>query len=229
MTNISDALLRDYVIPRFLKYTGYETTSRYHAEETPSTPGQWELARALEQELRSLGLNDVELTSHGYVIARIPPTPGRENADTVGFLAHMDTSPETSGKNVKAIVKEPYDGERIELGSVVLDPATDADLAAQKGKGIIHTDGTTLLGADDKAGIAEIIGAAAWLLDHPDIPHGTLELIFTPDEETGRGLPEFPLEKLKAKACYTLDGGPWENSKPNVLPPIPPRSRFGAG
>ncbi|MDR1429435.1 MAG: peptidase T [Spirochaetaceae bacterium] len=205
---ISDTDIHDYVIPRFLKYVAYETTSAYNAEETPSTPGQWELARALEQELRSLGISDVELTSHCYVIARIPPAPSCEKAAALGFLAHMDTSGETSGKNVKAIVENPYDGRRIDLGSFVLDPALDPDLAAQKGKGIIHTDGKTLLGADDKAGIAEIMGAAAWLLEHPEIPHGTLELIFTPDEETGKGLPEFPLEKIRSTACYTLDGGP---------------------
>ncbi|MDR1178619.1 MAG: peptidase T [Spirochaetaceae bacterium] len=206
MKTISDSAIYEYVIPRFLKYVGYETTSAYSVDETPSTPGQWELARALVEELRSLGAGDVELTGHCYVVARIPPAPGCEGA--VGFLAHMDTSAETSGKNVKAIVEDPYDGRRIDLGSFVLDPALDADLAAQKGKAIIHTDGTTLLGADDKAGIAAIMGAAAWLLDHPEIPHGTLELIFTPDEETGKGLPEFPLDKLKSTACYTLDGGP---------------------
>jgi tripeptide aminopeptidase len=204
----SDNEIQDYVIPRFLTYVGYETTSAFHVEETPSTPGQWDLARVLEQELKGLGLNDVELTGHCYVIARIPATAGHEKVPALGFLAHMDTSPEASGRNVKAVVEDPYDGKPFALGPFVLDPAKDPDLAAQKGKGIIHSDGTTLLGADDKAGIAEIMGAAAWLLAHPEIPHGPVELIFSPDEETGKGLPEFPLESIKSTVCYTLDGGP---------------------
>jgi tripeptide aminopeptidase len=208
MINILDSEIRDLVVPRFLKYTAYETTSAPRVEETPSTPGQWELARVLEQELRGLGLTDVELTDHCYVIGRIPAAAGFEKAPALGFLAHMDTSPEASGKNVRAIVEEPYDGKPIALGPFVLDPARDPDLAAQKGRGIIHADGTTLLGADDKAGIAEIMGAAEWLLAHPEVSHGPVELIFSPDEETGKGLPEFPLKTIKAAACYTLDGGP---------------------
>jgi tripeptide aminopeptidase len=127
----------------------------------------------------------------------------------VGFLAHLDTASDVSGKDVKAQLVQNYGGETIRLADgLVLDPARDAGLAAQKGKAIIHTDGTTLLGADDKAGIACIMGALEWLLAHPELPHGPVEIIFSPDEETGKGLPEFPRERIASAACYTLDGGP---------------------
>jgi tripeptide aminopeptidase len=127
----------------------------------------------------------------------------------VGFLAHLDTANDVSGKDVKPQLVESYDGGIIKLGEgLALDPAADAGLAAHKGKAIIHADGTTLLGADDKAGIAEIMGAVEYLVSHPEITHGPLEFIFTPDEETGKGLPEFPLELIQSKVCYTMDGGP---------------------
>ncbi|WP_043923614.1 peptidase T [Leadbettera azotonutricia] len=194
---------------RFLKYVGFNTTSDRHEEATPSTPGQWDLAKYLVEELKGLGLKDIELTDHCYVIARLPASPGKESIPAVGFLAHLDTSSEVSGENIKAQVIENYDGKPIILGAgLSLDPAADADLAAQKSKALIHTDGSTLLGGDDKAGIAAIMGAVEYLLKHPEISHGTVELIFTPDEETGKGLPEFPLATLKSKACFTLDGGP---------------------
>jgi tripeptide aminopeptidase len=206
---IDDAQLEALVIPRFLNYVCYWTTSDQHIEATPSTAGQWDLARALAEELRGLGLPDVELTDHCYVIARIPARAGRGDRPVVGFLAHLDTASDVSGKDVKPRLVERYDGEPIRLADgLVLDPAEDPGLAAQKGKGIIHTDGTTLLGADDKAGIAELMGALEWLLGHPELEHGPLEIIFSPDEETGKGLPEFPLDRIKSVACYTLDGGP---------------------
>jgi tripeptide aminopeptidase len=190
-----------------MKYVRYWTTSDRHATETPSTPGQWDLARALAEELRGLGIKDVELTRHCYVIARLPPSPGKERAPVVGFLAHMDTASDVSGKDVKPQLVSRYNGEKINLaGGYALDPEAEPDLAAQKGKAIIHTDGTTLLGADDKAGVAEIIGAAEYLIGHPEILHGPVELIFTPDEETGKGLPEFPRKQIRSVACYTLDG-----------------------
>jgi tripeptide aminopeptidase len=196
-------------VERFLKYAAYWTTSDRHIEGTPSTPGQWDLARALEAEFRGLGVEDTELTDHCYVVARLPASPGREAAPAIGFLAHLDTSEEVSGKDVKPHLIKNYDGKPIELaGGLRLDPAADPGLAAQKGRAIIHCGGDTLLGADDKAGIAVLMGAAEYLLAHPAIPHGPVEFIFSPDEETGKGLPEFPLEKIKAKACYTLDGGP---------------------
>ena len=209
---------RDLTVPRFLRYVRVWTTSERHRQpvgdaDTPSTPGQWDLARALVEELRGIGIgaagnSEVTLTDHCYVIARLPASAGKEGALPLGFLAHMDTSSEVSGKDVKAILVENYDGKPIELsGGIRLDPAADPHLAANKGNAIIHTDGSTLLGADDKAGIAIIMGAAEYLLTHPEIAHGPLELIFTPDEETGKGLPEFPLKDIHAKVCYTVDGG----------------------
>jgi tripeptide aminopeptidase len=206
---INDAALTEAVVFRFLRYVRIKTTSDHHVQATPSTPGQWDLAKLLAEELRSLGLDDVELTGHCYVIARLPASPGKEGAPVVGFLAHLDTSGDAPGGDVKPQVVKEYDGGRIILADgLVLDPDADMGLAARKGKTIIHTDGTTLLGADDKAGIAEIMTALEYLLAHPEIERGPVEVIFSPDEETGKGLPEFPLETLKAVACYTLDGGP---------------------
>jgi tripeptide aminopeptidase len=205
----NDADLADAIVSRFLRYVRIKTTSDHHVEATPSTPGQWELAKLLAEELRSLGLTEVELTGHCYVIARLPASPGKEGLPAVGFLAHMDTSGDAPGGDVKPQVVKKYDGRPIGLaGNLVLDPEADPDLADQKGKAIIHTDGTTLLGADDKAGIAEIMTALEYLLAHPEIERGPVEIIFSPDEETGKGLPGFPLDAIKAAACYTLDGGP---------------------
>jgi tripeptide aminopeptidase len=213
MTNpvslIEDKVLEDLIVPRFLKYVGYWTTSNRKVEETPSSPGQWELAKALAEELKGLGVTDVELTDHCYLIARIPGSGGKGKAPTVSFMAHMDTAEDVSGKDVKARYVKNYDGEKIELaGGLALDPKADPDLAAHKGKGLIHTDGNSLLGADDKAGIAEIMAVLEYILKNPEIGHGPLEIIFTPDEETGKGLPEFPLDRINSAACYTLDGGP---------------------
>jgi tripeptide aminopeptidase len=208
INRINDDSLADAVTSRFLRYVRVWTTSDHHEEKTPSTPGQWDLAKLLAGELRDLGL-DAELTDHCYVIARVPASSGREDRPTVGFLAHLDTSAEAPGKDVKPQRIANYDGKRINLADgLILDPDADPALAAHKGKAIIHTDGTTLLGADDKAGIAEIMAAVEWLRAHPEIEHGPLEIIFSPDEETGKGLPDFPVETLKSAACYTLDGGP---------------------
>jgi tripeptide aminopeptidase len=207
-TKIDETKLAALIVPRFLRYVKVWTTSDRHVEATPSTPGQWDLAKILAAELRDMGLTQVELTDHCYVIARLPATAGKEQGKIIGFLAHMDTVDDVSGQNVQPQLVKNYDGKKISLkDGFVLDPETDADLAAQKGRDIIHSDGTTLLGGDDKAGIAEIMGAVEWLLAHPEIPHGPVDIIFSPDEETGKGLPEFPLERIKAAACYTLDGG----------------------
>ncbi|MDR0387580.1 MAG: peptidase T [Treponema sp.] len=209
VSQTGDAALADALTSRFLRYVRIETTSDRHVEATPSTPGQWDLAKLLAEELRGLGLKDVELTAHCYVIARLPASPGKALLPAVGFLAHLDTSGDAPGRDVTPCVVEKYDGGRIGLADgLVLDPEADPGLAAQKGGTVIHTDGTTLLGADDKAGIAEIMTATEYLLNHPEIEHGPVEIIFSPDEETGKGLPEFPLETIKAAACYTLDGGP---------------------
>jgi tripeptide aminopeptidase len=204
-----EKMLERLIVRRFLKYVRYWTESDRRVEETPSTPGQWELAKALVEELKALGLQDVRLSGHCYVIARLPASPGKEAVPAVGFLAHLDTAGDVSGRDVKPCLVESYDGKPIELTQgVILDPSRDPDLAAQKGKAIIHADGTTLLGADDKAGVAEIMTAVEYIVTHQEISHGEVEVIFSPDEETGKGLPEFPLETIKAKACYTVDGGP---------------------
>ncbi|MDR2484157.1 MAG: peptidase T [Treponema sp.] len=206
---INETVITGLVVKRFLTYIRYWTTSDRHIDATPSTPGQWDLAKALVTEFQDLGIKEAELTRHCYVIARLPATPGKEACPAIGLMAHLDTADDVSGREVRASLVEAYNGKKIELAEGnVLDPALDPDLAAQQGKSIIHTDGTTLLGADDKAGIAEIMGALEYLLAHPEIEHGPVELIFTPDEETGKGLPEFPLHKITATACYTLDGGP---------------------
>ena len=205
----NDRELVPLLVPRFMNYVRCWTESDRHIEATPSSPGQWDLARALQNELLEIGVKDAELTPHCYVIARLPASAGRESLPPVGFLAHIDTAGDVSGKDVKPQLVREYNGEKIYLsGGLVLDPAKEPGLAEQKGREIIHTDGTTLLGADDKAGIAEIMAAVEYLLAHPEIQHGPVEIIFSPDEETGKGLPEFPLEKIKSAACYTLDGGP---------------------
>ena len=195
--------------PRFLTYARFGTTSDRHNSETPSTPGQWDLAELLAEELRGLGVKDIVLTDHCYVIARLAASPGKERCPVVGFLAHLDTSEEVSGKDVEPCLVENYDGKPIDLGGgLSLDPALDPALASHRGKALIHSGGATLLGADDKAGIAAIMGAAEYLLAHPEIPRGPVELIFSPDEETGKGLPEFPGGDIRADVCYTVDGGP---------------------
>ena len=206
---LSDDALEHLIVPRFLDYVRVCTTSNARSDTTPTTGGQWDLARMLADELRRIGAAEVTLTAACYVIARLPASPGREAAPVIGFMAHLDTSPDAPGADVKPALVRKYDGRRITLGQgAVLDPALDADLAAQTGRDIIHTDGATLLGADDKAGIAEIIGAVEFLLLHPEISHGPVEIIFKPDEETGKGLPQFPMDLISAQTCYTLDGGP---------------------
>ncbi|MCL2044605.1 MAG: peptidase T [Treponema sp.] len=209
VTTIPDNRLEPLLVPRFMNYVRCWTESDRHVEETPSSPGQWELAQALKDELLGLGLVDVELTPHCYVIARLPASIGREGAPSIGFLAHLDTAGDVSGKDVKPQLVQAYNGEKIAIDDgLELDPAKEPGLADQAGKAIIHADGSTLLGADNKAGIAEIMAAVEYLLAHPEIPHGPVEIIFTPDEETGKGLPEFPMGKVKSRACYTVDGGP---------------------
>ena len=206
---LADAEIVDRLLPRFLKYVTVWTTSDRHIADTPSTPGQWDLARILQEELKALGIADVELTDHCYVIARISATAGGENAPTIGFMAHVDTSSDVSGKDVKPVVTRNYDGSAIPLAEGrKLDPAADPTLLTRIGDDIVSSDGTTLLGADDKAGVAEIMAAVDFLLAHPEIPRGPIEILFTPDEETGKGLPEFPIDRIRSQACYTLDAGP---------------------
>ena len=195
------------LLDRLIRYARICTTSDPHIETIPSTPGQWELLKLLARELHEVGIEDVELTDGGYLIAKLPASPGRDSSSVIGFLGHVDTSFDAPGENVKPQVHENYDGKPIELsGGVSIDPGDDEVLAERRGDTIITSDGTTLLGADDKAGVAEIVTAAQWLIAHPEVKHGAVELIFTPDEETGRGMNRFPREKLDSLCCYTLDG-----------------------
>jgi len=211
MKTFSELLSRPFVpelAARLIRYAKIETTSDRHVEVTPSTKTQWDLSRLLLSELKALGVADAVLDGQCYLIARLPASPGLEGAPSIGLMAHVDTASDVSGTNVKPRVIEGYDGRKVHLGAdFSLDPADHPDLADHVGDTIIVTDGSTLLGADDKAGLAEIMTLAARLIAHPEIRHGPLELIFTPDEETGKGMNRFPLERLRSKACYTMDGG----------------------
>lgn len=198
---------RDNLLDRFLRYVRIETTSDRHADTTPSTECQWDLLNLLVKELETLGIRDITLEDHGYIIARIPPTQDASEAPAIGFMAHVDTSSDAPGKGVEPVLHEDYDGSPLVLeGGTVIDPKDFPDLAKYVGETLITSDGTTLLGADDKAGIAEIMTAAAWIMDHPEFSHGEIEIIFTPDEETGKGLDLFPVEKCRSIYSYTFDG-----------------------
>lgn len=200
--------LENDVKTRFLRYVKIETTSDRHEDKTPSTEGQWTLLRLLRDELIELGVEDVELDENGFLIGRIPSNAGEgREIPVIGFLAHVDTSAEASGADVKPQINHEYDGSPIVLKrGTVIDPAEFPELRKYIGQTIITADGTTLLGADDKAGVAEIMTAVAWLRKHPELPHGQIEVIFTPDEETGKGMDRFPREKILSSYCYTLDG-----------------------
>ena len=200
------AELADGLVDRFLRYVQVDTQSQEGATTTPSTAKQLDLSRMLEAELREIGLEDVELSEHGYVYATLPGTPG---APVIGLVAHVDTSPESPGANVSPIVHDSYAGEPIVLPgdpSQVLDPAQEPALAARLGHDIITSDGTTLLGADDKAGVAEIMTAVAYLREAAPEPRATVRVGFTVDEEVGRGADHFDIEGFGAIAAYTLDG-----------------------
>ncbi|MBI9107635.1 MAG: peptidase T [Spirochaetales bacterium] len=199
--------MKDDILKRFVRYAEITTTSDRSKDVTPSTDCQWDLLRLLESELRELGVNDIDLNEHGYLIARLEANTERD-VPVIGFMAHVDTSSDVSGTNVKPRIHENYNGELITLeNGIVINPAEDADLGRYRGHTIITSDGTTLLGADDKAGLAEIMTAVKYFTDNPEIEHGLIEIIFTPDEETGTGMDKFPREKLKSVFCYTLDGG----------------------
>jgi tripeptide aminopeptidase len=198
------------VTERFLKYVEYDTKSDEESSTIPSTPGQLVLAKALVKELNEMGMQDVSLSEYGYIIATLPSNIDKK-IPTIGFIAHMDTSPDMSGTNVNPITVENYSGGDIVLNkehNIVLSPKLFPELHSYLGKTLITTDGTTLLGADDKAGIAEIITAMEFLLAHPEIKHGTIRVGFTPDEEVGRGADKFDVEKFNADFAYTMDGGP---------------------
>lgn len=194
------------VIDRFFSYVSFDTQSDENSTSCPSTEKEMRLAEALVQELQSLGLSDARMDEHGCVYAHLHAAPGQEMIPALGFIAHMDTSPDAPGANVRPrrVLYRGGDLPLDETGSILLDVQTLAPYAGQE---LIVTDGTTLLGADDKAGIAEIVSAAAYLLEHPEIPHGPICIAFTPDEEIGRGTEHFDLSAFGASAAYTVDGG----------------------
>jgi len=195
------------VVERFLNYVAYDTKSDTSTGVTPSTPGQMVLAKKLVEELKEIGMSDVTIDENGYVMATLPANTDKE-IPTIGFIAHMDTAPDYSGTNVKPQFVENYDGGDIKLnGTTVLSPKDFPELTEYIGKTLITTDGTTLLGADDKAGISEIITAMEYLINNPEVKHGTIRVGFTPDEEIGEGANHFDVEKFNAEFAYTLDGG----------------------
>jgi tripeptide aminopeptidase len=199
--------LEDDVLERFLRYARIDTQAAYSSDTYPSSPKQLELSRLLVDELRAIGLDDVELTEHGYVFATLGPVDA-EDAPTVGLIAHVDTSPDAPGTNVDPQVWRDYDGGELRLpgADTVLSPATSALLADRVGHSIVTSDGTTLLGADDKAGVAEIMSAVAYLAARPELPRPRVRIGFTVDEEVGHGTDHFDLDRYGADLAYTLDG-----------------------
>ena len=197
------------LIQRFLKYVKFDTQSDEETNMTPSTPGQMEFAKYLERELHELGLEEITLDDNGYLMASLPANTSRK-VPVVGFIAHLDTSPDMSGKNVNPRIVKAYDGGDIVLNAekgIVLSPTEFPELLHYVGQDLIVTDGNTLLGADDKAGIAEIVSAVKYLIDHPEIEHGKIRVAFNPDEEIGLGAHKFDVERFSADWAYTMDGG----------------------
>lgn len=197
------------VVDKFIKYIQYDTESDTQTGLTPSTPGQMVLAQELVKELEEMGMSNVSLDENGYVMAVLPSNIEKE-VSVVGFVAHMDTSPDFTGKHVKPQFIENYDGGDIVLNkeqNIIMKVADFPDLKMYEGQTLITTDGTTLLGADDKAGIAEIMTAVEYLINHPEIKHGSIHIGFTPDEEIGQGADFFNVKKFGADFAYTLDGG----------------------
>lgn len=193
------------VTERFLTYVKHHTTSDETSDTFPSTKRQLAFAAFLAKECEAIGLQSISMDAYGYVTALLPGNTA--NAPTIGFISHMDTSPDASGENVLSNIVENYDGKAIPLNGTVLSPKEFPSLKEYIGQTLITSDGTTLLGADDKAGIAEILTAAEYLLAHPEIPHGDIRIAFTPDEEIGKGVDFFDVDKFHADFAYTLDGG----------------------
>ena len=197
------------LVERFLKYVCFDTQSSEETAVTPSTPGQMVFARYLKEELTALGLEEITLDENGYLFATLPANTDKP-VPTIGFIAHLDTSPDMSGKEVSPRIVSAYDGGDIPLsgdGSVVLSPERFPELLDHKGEDLIVTDGRTLLGADDKAGIAEIVSAIVYLQQHPEIKHGKVRIGFNPDEEIGLGAHKFNVEQFGCAWAYTMDGG----------------------
>ncbi|WP_031409441.1 peptidase T [Geobacillus vulcani] len=202
--------MKHELIERFIRYAKINTQSDPESHTCPSTQGQWELANMLVEELKAIGMEEVTVDENGYVMATLPANTDK-NVPVIGFLAHMDTAPEFTGANVNPQLIDSYDGGDIVLNKeqgIILSPNDFPELAHYKGHTLITTDGTTLLGADDKAGIAEIMTAMHYLIQHPDIKHGKVRVAFTPDEEIGRGPHKFDVAKFGAQFAYTVDGGP---------------------
>lgn len=199
---------KQHIIDRFLSYVRIDTQSDPESTSTPSTMKQWDLANKLVDELKAIGMQDVTIDEHAYVMASLPANVPHE-VPVIGFVSHFDTTPDFSGTNVNPQIIENYDGKDIVLNkekNIILSPEYFDDLLQYKGKTIITTDGTTLLGADDKAGITEIMTAMEYLVNNPEIPHGKIRVCFTPDEEIGRGAHKFDVEKFGAEWAYTMDG-----------------------
>lgn len=199
---------KQHIINRFIKYVTIDTESDPNNPAFPSTEKQWDLAKILEKELKEIGMEDVELDENCYLMATLPSNLDYE-VPTIGFVAHIDTSPDFTGANVKPQIHENYDGKDILLNkeqNIVLSPDYFDDLLQYKGQTIITTDGTTLLGADDKAGVTEIVSAMEYLIQNPEIKHGKIRICFTPDEEVGKGAHMFDVEKFGAEWAYTMDG-----------------------
>lgn len=200
--------MKDSVLNKFLRYVAIDTQSNENSASQPSTEKQLNLLKMLVEELKSIGIKDVELDEFGYVMATIPSNM-QKKTPTIGFIAHVDTAPDLSGENIKPKIIENYDGKDIILNEekkINLTVEDFPELAEFKGKTLITTDGTTLLGADDKAGVAEIMAAAEYIMQHPELQHGTIKIGFTPDEEIGRGVDKFDVKKFAADYAYTMDG-----------------------
>lgn len=198
----------EQIIERFISYVTIDTQSDPSSKTTPSTEKQWKLAHKLVDELKSIGMHDVTIDENAYIMATLPSNVIHD-VPTIGFISHLDTSPDFSGTDIKPRIIENYDGKDIVLNkdeNIVLSPLYFDDLLKYIGQTLITTDGTTLLGADDKAGITEIVTAMEYLIDHPEIKHGTIKIGFTPDEEIGRGAHKFDIEKFNANWAYTMDG-----------------------
>ncbi|GAA4318715.1 peptidase T [Pontixanthobacter gangjinensis] len=199
---------KQHIIDRFISYVKIDTQSDPNSNSTPSTKKQWDLANKLVDELKAIGMQEVTIDEHAYVMATLPANVPH-TVPVIGFVSHFDTTPDFSGTNVNPQIIEDYDGKDIVLNEekdIVLSSEYFEDLQQYKGQTIITTDGTTLLGADDKAGITEIMTAMEYLIDNPEIPHGKIRVCFTPDEEIGRGAHKFDVEKFGAEWAYTMDG-----------------------
>jgi tripeptide aminopeptidase len=199
---------KEHIIKRFLSYVTIDTESDPTSNTTPSTKKQWDLANKLAEELKTIGMQDVSIDKNAYIMATLPSNVEHE-VPTIGFISHFDTSPDFTGANVNPQIIENYNGKDIVLNeaeNIILSPDYFEDLHLYKGQTLITTDGTTLLGADDKAGICEIVSAMEYLINHPEIKHGTIRVGFTPDEEIGRGAHKFDVKKFGADWAYTMDG-----------------------